>query len=349
MFQKISSFELSSSYLQNALDHHLYISLTNDSSLSILCYDNVLCYLSNVIDHGSINEIELNLKRYFTCKQIEQAYYNLQNSLHYSLTIIDNNPIQEIFEECINNLENSSNLLSIIELISTKKLFSYLPIFVANDWINMIRHIQQLENIDTPSSSVKNLQEQMIDLKENLFSLHQLIENLQTFSSRSSPTIESSDQCCLRTYCEHTSNQRLTPMIDSPASSWSSLDIEKTSLVTVNRTNQGFIRNPVSSFLMPTSPTINDIDDNQSSDDEQSINSKTGSIVVRRNDDLWIYPIGVDVRKSKLISKEYSRSQSLFNSLNEIKDQANAFQRSQSFHDEGFSENKLKKHKKGKG
>jgi hypothetical protein len=361
MFQKVSS-----PYLKNALDHHLYISIANDSSLSVLCYDNVLCYLSNVIDHGSINEIELNLKRYFTCEQIEQAYLNLQNSLHYSLSIpnlnLDNHHTRKIFEECINNLTNSSCLLSIIEIISSKNLFSYLPIFVTNDWIHMIRHIQQLKNIDTPSS-IRNLQEKMIDLKENLLSLHQLVDNIQTFPSVS-PTMESSispDPCCLRTYCQHTSNPRLTPMIDSPPSSWSSIEVDKNPLITFNRTNPGFIRNPVTNFLMPTAPIINEftstIDDNQSSDDEQSINSKISSMVVRRNDDLWIYPIGIDIRKSKLNPKEYSRSQSLFNPLNEIKDQTNLFLRSQSFYDDDFSgENfdkfqqpQLKKHKKGKG
>ncbi|CAF1200684.1 unnamed protein product [Adineta steineri] len=367
-----NSLNLPSPHLQNALNHHLYITITNDSTLSVLCYDTVLCYLSNVIDHGSINEIECNLKRYFTCDQLEQAYYNLQNSLHYSLSILNSNidnHIIEIFEQCINNLINSSCLLLTIETIYSKKLFSYLPIFVTNDWINMIRNIQDLEKIDVPSSSspttstVNHLQEQMITLKENLSSLNQLVDNIKNLPSSTSLPIDSStitDQCCLRTYCQHTSNQRLTSLIDTPSSSWSSLDFEKSSITTFNRQIPGFIRNPVSNFLMPTIPTMNEntsssmisMDDNTSSDDEQLITSNTGSIVVIRDDDLWIYPIGVDVKKSKSKFQEYNRSQSLFDSMNEINNLSN---RRKSFDDEDLSrhnqekvQTQFKKHKKGK-
>jgi hypothetical protein len=216
----------------------------------------------------------------------------------------------------------------------------------------MIRNIQDLENIDTPSSStINNLQEQIINLKENLFSLNQLVDNIQNLPSSISTL---TDQCCLRTYCQHTSNQRLTPMIDSPASSWPSLDQDKTSLTIFNRTIPGFIRNPVSNFLMPTrSSSMVSIDDNISSDDEQSINSKSGSMVVIRDDDLWIYPIGVNVRKKKSKFQGYNRSISLFDSINETND---LFIRRKSFDDEDFSrinseklQVQFKKHKKGKG
>ncbi|CAF2606030.1 unnamed protein product [Rotaria sp. Silwood2] len=376
MFQETylsNSLDLSSSNLKNALDHHLYISLSHDSSLSVLCYDSVLCYLSNVIHHGSMSEIELNLKRFFTYKQLEQAYYNLQNSLHFSLSIINPNTdqhIYEIIEQCINNLTNASYLLSIIEKIYSNKLFSYLPIFVTNDWIHMIRNIQELEKFDTPSTTtVADLQGQMTGLTEHILSLHQLINNVTNLSSSTLTTtafeslLTSTDQCCLRTYCQHTSNQRIIPMVDSPASSWSSLDLDKNPITALNQTIPGFIRNPVSSFLMPTSPQINEItssmistDDNISSDDEQSINSKAGSVVVIRDDDLWIYPVGVDVRKPKFNPHEYIRSQSLFNPINETNDRKNPFIRTNSFDGEEFSRNCLtklkpqhKKHKKGKG
>jgi hypothetical protein len=368
MFEKISSnlLEFSSEHLQNALDHHLYVSLTSDSSLSVLCYDNVLCYLSNVIDHGSINEIELNLKRYFTYQQLEQACYHLKNSLHYSISILNSNidqQIIELFEEFRNHLMNSSCLLMIIEKIHRNQLFSYLPAFVTNDWIDMIRHIQELEKIDTPSSKIHDLQEQIINLKEQLYNLNHLVNNIKTLPST---IIESSvvpDQCCLRTYCQHTLNQRLTPMIDSPSSSWSSLDQEKNLINTFNRTIPGFIRNPVSNFLMPTTPTINEItlsmnsnDENFSSDDEQSINSKSGSMVVIREDEVWIYPIGIDIRKTKTHTKDFLRSQSLFNPINDTNDSMEKFIRPKSFEDHDYSrENldklqpQLKKQKKGKG
>ncbi len=178
-----------------------------------------------------------------------------------------------------------------------------------------------------------------------------------------SSIITTSDQCCLRTYCQHTLNQRLTPIIDSPSSlSWSSLDhLEKNSLTTFNRTIPGFIRNPVSNFLMPTGPTSSIIsnDENFSSDDEQSINSKSGSMVVIRQDDVWIYPIGIDVRKIKSNSKDFNRSQSLFNPINERNDLMDLSIRRKSFEDndiENYSRDNLgklqtqfKKHKKGKG
>ncbi|UJR27654.1 hypothetical protein I4U23_008935 [Adineta vaga] len=364
MFQK-SSLDislLSSTQLQNALQHHLYISLTNDSSSSILCYDTVLCYLSNVIDHGSFNEIEDNLKRYFTYKQLEQAYYNLQNVLHYSLSILNSDfdhHIYEILKQCLDDLHDSSCLLTIIQMIHSKQLFSYLPLFVSNDWINMIRNIQDLEKIDTPSSlTIKNLQEQIVNLKENLSSLNQLVDNLKQISS-TNDSLTLTDQCCLRTYCQHPSNQRITSIMDSPSSSWSSLDFEKTSVTTYNRTIPGFIRNPVSNFLMPTAPMLTEqtystisFDDNMSSDDEQSISSKTGSIVVIRDDDLWIYPAGVDVQKPKSKFTGYNRSQSMFDSVQEKK---KSFTRRKSFTDDDFSrenfekiQTQVKKHKKGK-
>ncbi|CAF2195339.1 unnamed protein product [Rotaria magnacalcarata] len=367
-----NSLELSSLNLQHALDHHLYISSNDDSSLSVLCYDNVLCYLSNVIHHGTINEIELNLQRYFTNKQLEQAYYKLQNSLNYSLKIIDSNINQHIFEtieQCLDNLSNTSCLLTIIQTICEKNLFPYLPIFVTNDWIHMIRYVQDLEKIDTsssPSSSsgtraVTDLQEKIAGLNENLSSLHELlvvVKNLSTLVAVES----SNDQCCLRTYCQHSSMHRITPMIDSPASSYSSLDIDRNPITTLNQTIPGFIRNPVSNFLIPTAPKINDItqslistDDNNSSDDEQSISSKTGSVVVIRDDDLWIYPIGIDVRKPKFNPHEFHRSQSLYNPTIEKHEPTNRFIRTNSFDDEDFPKNNLaklkiqhKKHKKGK-
>ncbi|CAF1019925.1 unnamed protein product [Rotaria sp. Silwood1] len=374
MFQEThlsTSLEISSLNLKNALDHHLHISLSHDSSLSVLCYDSVLCYLSNVIHHGPINEIESNLTRFFTYKQLEQAYYNLQNSLQYSLSIINSTTDQHVYdiiEQCKNNLTNVSCLLSTIQKIYSNKLFSYLPIFVTNDWIHMIRYIQELAKFDRPSTTtVADLEGQITDLTQYISLLQQSINNVKNLPSSTLTTasIESStstDQCCLRTYCQHTTNQRITSIIDSPTSSWTSLDLDKSLIPAINQPIPGFIRNPVSNFLMPTSPQINEItssmmstDDNISSDDEQSISSKTGSVVVIRDDDLWIYPVGVDVRKTKFYPHEYIRSQSLFNPTNETNDRNNTFIRTNSFDDEDFARNSLaklkpqhKKHKKGK-
>ncbi|CAF0766356.1 unnamed protein product [Adineta ricciae] len=369
MFQKspVNISLLSSSHIQNALSHQLYISLTDDSSLSVLCYDTVLCYLVNVIGHGSLNEIEDNLKRYFTYKQLEEAYSNLQNVLHYSLSILNpdlDHHAQEILQQCLNDLHDSSCLLALIQLIHTNRLFSYLPVFVSNDWISMIRNVQDLEKIDAPSSStIENLENQIINLKENLFSLNQLVDNLKHIPSIVSPNIDSpslTDQCCLRTYCQHALNSRIASIIDSPSSSWSSLDTEKPALTSYNRTIPGFIRNPVSSFLMPTAPSTTEqmdpmfsLDDNMSSDEELSTNSKTGSIVVIRDDDLWIYPAGVDLQKPKAKFPEYNRSHSLFDTVLERKQ---SFARRISFDDNDFVSRKtfekmptqVKKHKKGK-
>lgn len=372
MFQKTSSalqiLDLSSGHLKNALDHHLYISLTNECSLSVLCYDNILCYLSTAIAHGSINEIEANLKRYFTSEQFEQAFEHLQNSLDYALTVLNSSSdylIIEGLEECRENLVNSSCLLPVIELIERKKLLSYLPTFVTNDWMHMIRQIQDLEQIDTPSSKIHHFEDQMNHLKEQLAFLNDLVNQVNTlpsFINESSSFI--TDQCCLRTYCQHAFNQRLTPLMDSPSSSRSSLDLERSPMTIFNRTMPGFIRNPVSSFLMPARPTTNEMicssnniyDENLSSDDEQSMSSKTGSMVVIREDEVWIYPAGVDVRRAKTHTKSFLRSQSLFNPTNGTRDSMRKLTRRKSLEENDYSRRddekypaQLKKHKKGKG
>ena len=381
MFQKnhaSNSLELLSPSVKSALDHHLFVTLTRDSSLSILCYDSVLCYLSNVISHESIDEIEFNLKHNFTQEQLEEAYYNLQNSLHYSLSVINssiNHHEFEIFEQCINSLTNSSRLISTIQTIYSNNLFSSLPIFVTSYQNHTIQNVQDFEKIDTSLPTIVDLHAQMTDLKEHLLTLCQLADSAKNLPlptaplwslSTAAPTESSilTDQCCLRTCCQHTSNQVLTPTIDSPSSSWSSLDLDKSPMTTLNQTIPGFIRNPVSNFLIPRASNINDItssiismNDNMSSDDEQSINSKIGSVVVKRDDDLWIYPIGIDVRKSKVYSSEYNRSQSLFNSINGANDRNRTFMRTNSFDGENFSKDndseKLqshsKRHKKEKG
>ena len=368
------ALKFSPSHLHNALNHHLYITSSPDLSFSVLCYDDVLCYLSNVIGHGSIEEIEVNLERYFSYDQLNQAYENLKNALHYSLSTANFNLVDHstsLLEGCVNSLSDPSCILTTMDMICSHQLSAFLPTFVTNDWLHMIRNVQDLETIDVPSSSTSTsfgrLREQMCHLKEQLSSLHQLVDNVHNLPFPSS--IDSSalnDQCCLRTFCGHTSNSRFIPMLDSPSSSsWSSLDLDRTTpLATFNRTIPGFIRNPVSNFLMPTAPPARNemtssmvsVDDNPSSDDEQfSYNSKTGSVVVIRDDDLWIYPMGVDVKSKTFNSKEYHRSRSMFTSVHEHQDR-NLFSRRKSFDDDEFTRNsseilpaQLKKHKKGKG
>ena len=363
MFQKThpsDALRFSSSALTNALDHHLHISSTATPALSVLCYDDVLCYLSNVVGHGSIDEIESNLQRYFTDEQLHRAYDNLRSSLDYAL------PLSPVFAQCLSNLSNPSCLLSTIQLIDAHRLLASLPVFVTNDWLNMIRNIQDLEKIDAPSSCTPiHLQEQMVNLKGQLSTLHQLMDRVRNAPSASIDASAFSDACCLRTYCSHASHPRFTPLIDSPvSSSWSSLDIDRTPLTTFNRPVPGFIRNPVSNFLMPMAPRVRNelhasmasIDDNLSSDDEPSINSNTGSIVVIRDDDLWIYPIGVELKKSTSKFTDYQRSRSMFASVNEKHDRHSLFSRRKSFDDEELSrhgseklQTQFKKHKKEKG
>ena len=373
MFQKNTSslqlLDLSSDHLKTALNYHLYVSLTPNGTLSVLCYDNVLCYLSNAVDHGSTAEIETNFKRYFTSEQIEQAFDHLRNSLHYSLTLFDSSDddrLIELMEECRDNLIHSSCLLPVVEMLKRNKLFSYLPIFVTNDWIHMIRQMQELEKIDTPSSKIPLLEEQINYVKEQLSSLNDLVlTNSKTSSlTINESSVDGTDQCCLRTYCQHAFNQRFTSLIDSPSSSRSSLELERSPLTIFNRMIPGFIRNPVSSFLMPTRPTVNEMasanhlhEENFSSDDESTANSKTGSMVVIRDDEVWIYPAGVNVRRKKTESmKSFFRSQSMFNPVNNTKESLLKSTRRKSFEDDDYPRNhsekfpaQLKKHKKGKG
>jgi len=373
--------DISPATIDNVFKHDLHLSLTNNSSYSILCYDTVLCYLSNIIEYSTTDEIQLNLQRYFTCKQIEQAYYRLQNAIQYTLTVLKSSIESQIIDHlqgCLGKLIDSSCLLTSIEILHQKNLFSYLPLFVTNDWIHMIRYIQNIEKIDrssstttitTPSTKINDLQDEMNYLKEHIYSLEQLVEELKVIPTTYNDSTNLSDRCCLRTYCQHATNQRSMSIFDSPSSSWSSLDLDKPTLTTtLNRTKAGFIRNPVSNFLMPTTPsTINEInssmnvnDDNSSSDDEQSTNSKSGSMVVIREDDVWIYPIGVDVRRRKSKPKDFFfRSQSLFNPIHDrYENNTEKFIRQKSFDDhdyprENYVENNIqlnfKKHKKGKG
>jgi hypothetical protein len=318
------------SYLNNAFDRHLYISSKTDLSLSILCYDGVLCYLSNIIGQGSLIEIEENLKRYFSLEQINQACSNLHNCFQYTLSTLDYNKdqsIYNIFQECLIKLIDSTSLLLVTETIHKNHLFSYLPIFVTNDWINMIRSIQNLEKFDLASSSISNLQQQMSQLKGHLATLHDLINNSNNISS-TIPAVPD-DQCCLHTYCTHNTSiyRSMTTVIDSPSSSWSSLDIDTNPITSAS----GFIRNPVTNFIMPTERNISEmetsyhsIDDDISSEEEQEFVSprksltrsfslqpsmkNTGSVVIRRKDVLWIYPAAVINSKHNLLSSSAHES-----------------------------------------
>ncbi|CAF1211617.1 unnamed protein product [Adineta steineri] len=311
-----SVLNLSSSDVKNAFDQHVYISLNKDLSLTTLCYDAVLCYLSNIIGQGSLNELEENLKRYFSSDQMSEAYISLQNCLNYSLSILDSNKdsnAYSILKQCSINLIDSTALLLIMETIYTNNLFSYLPIFVTNDWLHMIRNVQNLEKFDTtPSLPISNLVKQMFTLKEHLTLLHNHVNNIYHIPSTMHSSVSAlNDQCCLRTSCTHNSNiYPPTIIVDSPTSSWSSIDIDAERITSI----PGFIRNPVTNFIMPiTSTTSNmdssmiSMDDNMSSDEEQEATSfslfrrfsyqppisKTGPVIVKRDDVLWMYPAAV--------------------------------------------------------
>jgi hypothetical protein len=249
-------------HLHKALNHHLYVTSNTNSPPSVLCYDEVLCYLSNVIGHGSMEEIQMNIKRYFNDEQLDQAFNHLKNALQYVVSMCHvqrDEHMAALIEQCLHRLADSSHLLSTMEMIENNQLLCYLPTFVTNDWLHMIRNIQDLEKIDTPSpppgNTMNSLNEQMHHLKAQLSSLHQMVDNVRNLplpASADSSTLN--DQCCLRTYCAHTSHARLLPVLDSPGSSWSPLDVEKAPIATLNRAIPGFIRNPVSSFLVPTAP-----------------------------------------------------------------------------------------------
>jgi len=326
------SLEFCTFNLKNAFDRHLYISSATDLSLSILCYDGVLCYISNIIGQGTLTEIEENLKRYFSFEQMNQAYFNLHNCLDYSLSILDSNKdhfVHSSLQQCSINLIDSTTILLTMEAIHINHLFSYLPIFVTHDWLHMIRSVQNLEQFDITSSSFSNVQQQMLHLKEHLTSLHNMITDFNHMSS----TVQSSlnDQCCLRTSCTHNpSIYRPIITMDSPPSSWSSLDIDTNPI----KTTSGFIRNPVTNFIMPTSPALSEMessmisfDDTMSSEEEQEALSSSfsfarsfshqpsisriGGMVVRRDDVLWMYPAAV-------IKQKFN---SLFSSVHESTDQ----------------------------
>jgi hypothetical protein len=324
----LSETNFSAFHSKNTSDRHLYISSKTDLSLSILCYDGVLCYLSNIIGQGLLTEIEENLKRYFSSEQINQAYSNLQNCLDYILSTLDHDKdhsVYNIFQQCSIKLVDSTSLLSVMDTIHINHLFSYLPIFVTNDWLHMIRSVQNLEKFDVTSSSTSDLQQQMSHLKVHLTSLHHLVNHFNHISS----TIQAvpNDQCCLHTYCTHnTPIYGSTNAIDSPTSSWSSLDIDTNPITSTS----GFIRNPVTNFIMPTAPNTSEmetsifsIDEDISSDEEQEILSSAsltrsfsvqstrksiGSVFVKRKDVLWVYPAAFLNSKYNLLSSSAHES-----------------------------------------
>lgn len=324
--------------IENALDRHLYISTRGEPPCAVLCYDPALCYLFNVIGHGSLTEIELNLHRYFTAEQIEQACCNLHRCLDYALSVMDSSKHQhasDIFQRCAHDTIDPGTLLSIIELIHVNHVASFLPISVASDWLHMIRSIQNLEKLDTvPTASLSNLVQQMFHLKENLVLLHNLVNHFYPASPDIQPppmrmSSLPNDQCCLRTTCSHNPMAFLaTPAIsvDSPPSSWSSTDMDVIPVATAS----GFVRNPVTNFIMPTVQTVPDMessmlsfDDCLSSDDEQELplrsfsrrfscqsssSGRTGPMVVKRADVLWVYPAAVIKPKSNLLSSSVYES-----------------------------------------
>lgn len=313
--------DFSSYHLKKAFEKHLYISSNENISLSILCYDGVLCYLSNIMGQGSLIEIENNLERFFSSDEMNQAYLNLKNSLNYCLSILDSNKneyIYNTFQQCLIHLIDSTSLLTVMELIYTHRLFSYLPIFVTNDWLHMIRSIQNIEKIDITPSSISNLQQQMSYLKDNIISLDHLVHHFNQISLAiqsplSSSPSSSNEQCCLRTYCTH--NTMICPpttLIESPSSSWSSLDIDTNPITPL----PGYIRNPVANFIMPRGPVESEMETSFissdgifSSDDEiETFSSRSshltrslsfqppkntrGSMLIKRADVLWVYPAG---------------------------------------------------------
>ena len=110
-------------------------------------------------------------------------------------------------------------------------------------------------------------------------------------------------------------------MLDSPPySSWSSLELDVQPITTLH----GFIRNPVTNFLIPTAPETSEmdmsvlsIDEVTSSDEEQESDGPSkmlnrslscqptmthpSSVLVKRHYDLWVYPAGLIKPKTNLL------------------------------------------------
>ncbi|CAF0738483.1 unnamed protein product [Didymodactylos carnosus] len=357
--------------LLNALEHKLHVSNENGS---VLCHDNALCYLSNIIAQGSTQEIEFHLQDYFTNDELETSRWHLFNCIDYCLCNENNNYLQKIFQECINNLQNRQQSLSLL-LISTiqtlynNNLFDCLPTFVANDWISMIRKIQNMEKIDDMSIRAKdqNFVEQMVNLKEHLTKLCNIV---MSSNENISPKMQqnSNEFCCLQSYCSHTSLYRQPSytrrsslitsslhgdLIDSnnqmimdfvsvddilPPQSSTDSSIAGSYHPTIDDLNEteennsnlfkgycngpvGYIRNPVSNFVIPTmyakdkndhsmkdmeiidnlveTGTSTNHDDylldnfrnsNQYLQRTSSIQS-SGPVLIKHETDLWVYPV----------------------------------------------------------
>ena len=279
------------------------------ASNAILCYDPVLCYLSNVVTRHYSDDIQTKLRNYFSYEQLDQAFYRLHQCIQYVQSTIDaekDRIIDENLFECSKALTDLTCLTKVMERIRFLGLSSYFPVFVAHYWLDMIEQ--------PTDSTMKILIEQMVTFNNNLTTFYHLFSH--------SPSMVSNEQCCLTTNCRHNSTiPSLTTRMDSAhSSSWSSLNME---------TSRGVIRNPVTNFLIPIvssgesdfEGSIASIDERNSSDDEndeeqtrsppifllnrslshQPMSSPTGSIVVKRQDQLWVYPAGFTKPKSNLL------------------------------------------------
>jgi hypothetical protein len=367
----LECLDLPSLQLRNASNRDLYISDKRSISDAIICCDVVLCYLSHTILHSTSNEIEQNLTRYFSKQQCQQAYQHLHDCFDYVLSINDHDQQQDhriynIFQQYSIDLLDWTCLIPVMLNIVQHDLLSYLPLFVAHDWILMINRVENLEQINRITSIYSPIEEQIQQFNQYLTSLHELILNCSqssTFVHRSS-TATSNEQCCLRNYCAHDTvlYRACTHMDSSPlpssSSSWSSADIHANAV----HTFPGFVRNPVTNFLIPTAPansqmrtsfvSLNDTsssdddnqhnDENDDDDDDDDDDGKrdpsiailqriltrrsshpptkkqVGSILVKRHDNLWIYPTGlIETKTNVLLSSAYDATvkeqcQSLF-------------------------------------
>ena len=284
---------------QSSLHSNLSFPFEDDLHVSAektLCSDAVLCYLSNLLQHHlSVDDVEKN----FTSEQLDQAVAHLRSALAFVLAQLDREKdptAVKFFERCSSELNDWTSVLPIFTKIEQNGFASHLPIFVTHNWIELFQQMQR-------SRTIPSVQDELLQLTEHLTNFQQLIDE----GHQGWTPVE---QCCLRQCCSHDSQMFRSV---SSLSSWSSMETDVNSIT-------GFIRNPVTNFLIRTDPkglemdhSIISIDEDSCSDDDESQVARTapplhrslssqptlnrsGSILVKRNEDLWIYPTGIPLK-----------------------------------------------------
>lgn len=275
--------------------------------------DPVLCYLSNVIGQETVEQIDLNLNRYFSLEQIRNSTTQFRE-IFLKIRSSLNSRTDRIVEEKLNflweKLSDHSNLALVFENLQVYQIFELFPVFVSD---------RCFEIVGKPNDSMRKTVEDLVKRFSCEFSS---LEKRICPNSCDDPF--SLDQCCLTSNCQHNSLVAgSNDQVDfSLSSSCSSIDFDRSSTE-----NFQFVRNPVTNFLIRLDfdePTENKLTRAFSC---QPTNFRRNSFLVKRKEDFWIFPAASNRGK---VQREISQKPFLSRakSLNETFDRLELVQKS---------------------